>query len=73
MKLGTSLVIQWLRLCVPKAGGLGLCGHRGELVWALAIDSGVRGDGDMAEEAWLVTWCSRACDGAIGTMPVLLP
>ena len=24
MKLGTSLVIQWLRLCVPKAGGLGL-------------------------------------------------
>ena len=23
-KQGTSLVVQWLRLCVPKAGGLGL-------------------------------------------------
>ena len=29
MKLGTSLVIQWLRLCVPKAGGLGLIPDQG--------------------------------------------
>ena len=29
VKLGTSLVIQWLRLCVPKAGGPGLIPDQG--------------------------------------------
>ena len=29
VKLGTSLVIQWLRLCVPKAGGPGLIPGQG--------------------------------------------
>ena len=28
-KQGTSLVVQWLRLCAPKAGGLGLFPSQG--------------------------------------------
>ena len=50
--LGTSLVVQWLRLCTPNAGGLGLIpaqGNRLPILQLKILDSTTKFEDSTAE------------------------
>ena len=50
--LGTSLVVQWLRLCTPNAGGLGLIpaqGNRFPILQLKILDSTTKFEDSTAE------------------------